>query len=97
MIPATFYVTGTAVSAFPGLVRAIVAGGHELGAHSWDHINFVKSTAAEIGASVSRNLGAINAAMPNGTGTAFTTAQDIERVRSALYLTVSVPQGAIQK
>lgn len=36
-------------------------------------------------------------AMPNGTGAAFTTAQDIERVRSALYLTVSVPQGAVQK
>jgi len=36
-------------------------------------------------------------AMPNGTGATFTTAQDIERVRSALYLTVSVPQGAIQK
>jgi uncharacterized protein (DUF1800 family) len=36
-------------------------------------------------------------AMPNGTGTTLTTAQDIERVRSALYLTISVPQGAIQK
>ncbi|MEY2879169.1 MAG: hypothetical protein RLZZ15_1549, partial [Verrucomicrobiota bacterium] len=36
-------------------------------------------------------------AMPNGTGTAFNTASDIERVRSALYLTVSIPQGAIQK
>ncbi len=36
-------------------------------------------------------------AMPVGTGTAFTTANDIERVRSALYLTISVPQGAIQK
>ncbi len=36
-------------------------------------------------------------AMPNGTGATLTTAQDIERVRSALYLTVSVPQGAIQK
>ena len=36
-------------------------------------------------------------AMPIGTGTAVNTANDIERVRSALYLTVSVPQGAIQK
>ena len=40
---------------------------------------------------------AVLTAMPVGTGTAFTTAQDIERVRSALYLTISVPQGAIQK
>jgi uncharacterized protein (DUF1800 family) len=36
-------------------------------------------------------------AMPIGTGATFNTANDIERVRSALYLTVSVPQGAIQK
>ena len=36
-------------------------------------------------------------AMPIGTGATFTTANDIERVRSALYLTISVPQGAIQK
>lgn len=36
-------------------------------------------------------------AMPLGTGTSFNTASDIERVRSAIYLTVSVPQGAVQK
>lgn len=36
-------------------------------------------------------------AMPNGTGTDVNTVSDIERVRSALYLTISVPQGAIQK
>ena len=36
-------------------------------------------------------------ALPIGTGATFNTANDIERVRSALYLTVSVPQGAIQK
>lgn len=36
-------------------------------------------------------------AMPTSTAAATNTAQDIERVRSALYLTVSVPQGAIQK
>jgi uncharacterized protein (DUF1800 family) len=35
-------------------------------------------------------------AMPTSTGTTFTS-NDIERVRSAIYLTVSTPQGAIQK
>ena len=37
--------------------------------------------------------------MPAGTTTAPSTAsaQDVERVRSAIYLAVSVPQGAIQK
>ena len=34
--------------------------------------------------------------MPNSTTTGFTS-NDIERVRSAIYLTVAVPQGAIQK
>lgn len=37
------------------------------------------------------------AAMPVGTGTTLNTANDIERVRSAIYLTVSIPQGAVQK
>jgi uncharacterized protein (DUF1800 family) len=44
---------------------------------------------------VDRIANAINA-MSNST-TAGVTSNDIERVRSALYLTVSVPQGAIQK
>lgn len=35
-------------------------------------------------------------AMPNSTSTTVASS-DIERVRSAIYLTVSVPQGAIQK
>ena len=34
--------------------------------------------------------------MPNSTSSSYTS-NDIERVRSAIYLTVSVPQGAIQK
>jgi hypothetical protein len=37
--------------------------------------------------------------MPAGTTTtpSTTSAQDVERVRSALYLISSIPQGAIQK
>jgi uncharacterized protein (DUF1800 family) len=35
-------------------------------------------------------------AMPASTSTTYTT-NDLERVRSAFYLTVSIPQGAIQK
>jgi uncharacterized protein (DUF1800 family) len=34
--------------------------------------------------------------MPTSTGTTFTS-NDIERVRSAIYLTVTTPQGAVQK
>ena len=35
-------------------------------------------------------------AMPASTSATYTT-NDLERVRSAFYLTVSIPQGAIQK
>ena len=42
-----------------------------------------------------RIVTAVNA-MPANTATTFNT-NDLERVRSAFYLTVSIPQGAIQK
>lgn len=34
-VPATFFVLGSAVEAHPEVVRALVAGGHELGNHGW--------------------------------------------------------------
>jgi hypothetical protein len=35
-------------------------------------------------------------AMPNSTASTY-GGSDLERVRSAMYLTVTVPQGAVQK
>jgi uncharacterized protein (DUF1800 family) len=61
-----------------------------------DQANLILAAGALPKAVTDRFVAALTA-MPVGTGTAFTTAQDIERVRSALYLTISVPQGAIQK
>ncbi|MCC2307118.1 polysaccharide deacetylase family protein [Cellulomonas chengniuliangii] len=36
-VRATFFVLATAAQAHPGLVRRIVADGHELALHGWDH------------------------------------------------------------
>lgn len=36
-VPATFFVVGDQVTAHPGLVRAEIAGGHEVGAHTYNH------------------------------------------------------------
>lgn len=39
-IPATFFVIGRRAAAYPELVRAIIAHGHEVGNHSFHHDNF---------------------------------------------------------
>ncbi len=38
----TFFVVGQWVTANPGMARKIVAGGHELGNHTWSHIDLPK-------------------------------------------------------
>jgi hypothetical protein len=60
-----------------------------------DYANLVLAAGALPKAVTDRFVAAISA-MPNSTATAL-GATDIERVRSAIYLTVSVPQGAVQK
>ena len=47
-------------------------------------------------ATVTRLVTAITS-LPNGTGATLNTTADIERVRSAIYLTLTSPQGAVQK
>ena len=36
---ATFFEVGTRVNQYPGLVRQVVAGGHEIGSHTFTHVN----------------------------------------------------------
>ena len=40
-VQATFFVVGRAVVAYPQTMRHIVAGGHALGNHTWDHRHLV--------------------------------------------------------
>ncbi len=60
-----------------------------------DYANLVLAAGALPKAVTDRFVATLTA-MPAGTGTAY-SGSDLERVRSAVYLTVSVPQGAIQK
>ncbi|MBL9201206.1 MAG: DUF1800 family protein [Opitutaceae bacterium] len=60
-----------------------------------DYANLVLAAGSLPKAVTDRFVAAITA-MPNSTAATF-GATDLERVRSAIYLTISVPQGAIQK
>jgi cellulose synthase/poly-beta-1,6-N-acetylglucosamine synthase-like glycosyltransferase/peptidoglycan/xylan/chitin deacetylase (PgdA/CDA1 family) len=44
-VPATFFVVGTRAAQHPELVRQVLAGGHELGAHTWSHADLSNSPA----------------------------------------------------
>ena len=60
-----------------------------------DRINLVLAAGALPRPVTDRFVGAITA-MPTSTASAYGST-DLERVRSAIYLTVTVPQGAVQK
>ena len=60
-----------------------------------DQFNLVRAGGSLPKAITDRLVAAITA-MPASTSATYTT-NDLERVRSAFYLTVSIPQGAIQK
>ena len=61
-----------------------------------DQANLILA-AGSLPKAVTDRLVAAITAMPAGTTTTINAAADIERVRSAIYLTASVPQGAVQK
>lgn len=41
-VPATFFVVGERAEQYPELVRAEIAGGHEVGNHTYDHVSLIK-------------------------------------------------------
>ncbi|WP_025618577.1 polysaccharide deacetylase family protein [Salinispora cortesiana] len=65
-VTATFCVTGQNASAYPELVQAIVADGHTLCNHTWDHdIALGSRSPDEIRADLTRTSNAIHAAVPD--------------------------------
>ena len=62
-VKATFYVTGQNAARYPGLIQRIVAEGHELGNHTWDHSNLTKLSDAQIRSQLNRSNAAINKAV----------------------------------
>ena len=66
-IPATFFVIGLNVQQHPDLLRQIVAGGHEIGSHSFTHPNLslVSSTQVELELGATQRL--IQSVLGRGT------------------------------
>lgn len=62
-VKATFFVLGQNVRKYPALVRRIVAEGHALGNHSFDHPDLRKLTAAEVESQLDRTKAEIEAAL----------------------------------
>ncbi len=56
-VRATFFTLGWIAERHPGLVRRIVAGGHELASHGWDHTRADAQSPAEFRADVVRTRG----------------------------------------
>ena len=46
-IPATFFVLGQNAALYPRILERMVAEGHEIGSHAWNHISLVNQTAEE--------------------------------------------------
>ena len=61
-IKATFFLVGKNVQAHPELVRRIIAEGHEVGNHTWDHPQLSKLTDTQATDEIERTQDAIRAA-----------------------------------
>lgn len=51
---ATFFMLGKFVAQKPEIARAVVAAGHELGIHTWDHPNLIFASASEVRSQIER-------------------------------------------
>jgi peptidoglycan/xylan/chitin deacetylase (PgdA/CDA1 family) len=58
-IPATFFVIGELVEQRPAVVRKMLASGHEVGNHSYDHSSAATSSASETERSIERGRAVI--------------------------------------
>ena len=62
-VSATFFVVGRLVRRYPGLVKALVDHGHELGNHTYNHPSLVTLTPEEIGDELDRTQEAVDQAL----------------------------------
>lgn len=62
-IKATFFMLGTNAAAYPDVVRAVAAGGNEIGNHSWNHPQLPKLTLAAADKQIEDTSAAIEAAI----------------------------------
>lgn len=58
-VPATFFMLGQQVEKFPGIVKQISEGGHELANHSYNHPNLVTLSREEVRQQINKTQSAI--------------------------------------
>jgi len=61
-VPATFFMVGNLVGAYPDVVQRIKNEGHELGNHTWDHAQLTRLSAADIQSEISKTQDAVKQA-----------------------------------
>ncbi len=61
-VPATFFVVGRAVDAYPATVRRMVREGHVVGNHSYDHAHLIVESPAAVRRELTRTSDAIDRA-----------------------------------
>ncbi len=66
-VHATFFIIGGSIEHSPELLRAIVAGGHTLGNHSWNHPDMTKLSAQEIRRELERTEAVVAQIAPDAT------------------------------
>lgn len=59
---ATFFMVGSYVSLYPGLVRAVLADGHAIGDHTWDHSDLTRLSGGAIDGEIQRTAAALHRA-----------------------------------
>jgi len=94
-VPATFFVVGAAAAAHPGLVRAELAAGHEIGAHTFTHTDLGAVSATRGTVELSLDQSALAGAaginthllrLPYSSGTADVTRPELAAARRAAGL-----------
>ena len=61
-IKATFYVVGPRVKSHPGILRRMIAEGHEIGNHTWNHPNLARCSDSKVRSELKRTQDAVVAA-----------------------------------
>jgi poly-beta-1,6 N-acetyl-D-glucosamine synthase len=94
-VPATFFVVGTAAAEHPGLVRAELAAGNEVGAHTFTHTDLGAVSATRAGVELSLTQSALAGAawinthllrLPYSSETADLTSPELAAARRAAQL-----------
>ncbi|WP_078393471.1 polysaccharide deacetylase family protein [Shouchella patagoniensis] len=89
-VPATFFVLGERVTANPDLLRRVIDGGHEIGNHTYSHLNLAEASVAQLEQELTETGDAVEAITgyrpslfrpPYG----FITREQVERLASLNY------------